>query len=109
MFAGAFALIIVPSLDLVIYKMAATTGNTIRGLRTCRSPSRVTRGKPIQGTRFVEGRRAGDDGIRRVLEMVCAGGANRLMLRRVLHQPFQFLQPLLQLRVLLFQLLNSVF
>jgi hypothetical protein len=28
--------------------------------------------KPIQGTPFVEGSRAGDDGIRRVLEMVCA-------------------------------------
>jgi hypothetical protein len=28
--------------------------------------------KPIQGTPFVEGSRGGDDGIRRVLEMVCA-------------------------------------
>jgi len=28
--------------------------------------------KPIQGTPFIEGSRAGDDGIRRVLEMVCA-------------------------------------
>ena len=28
--------------------------------------------KPIVGTPFVEGSRGGDDGIRRVLEMVCA-------------------------------------
>jgi hypothetical protein len=33
--------------------------------------------KPIQGTPFVEGSRAGDDGIRHVLEMVCAALAPR--------------------------------
>jgi hypothetical protein len=35
--AGGFALIIVPSLDLVIYKMGGNNGNTIRRSRMCRS------------------------------------------------------------------------
>jgi CubicO group peptidase (beta-lactamase class C family) len=46
--AGGFALIIVPSLDLVIYKMDGS--NTIRHSPTCRSPSRVTRA--MIGNRF---------------------------------------------------------
>jgi hypothetical protein len=35
--AGGFALIIMPSLDLVISKWAATTGHKIRRLTDCRS------------------------------------------------------------------------
>ena len=107
--AGGFALIIVPSLDLVIYKMGGNNGQyeptltdvpqpLLREFREGREggegsnknssstpsqPSSASRDilsgdhsrddwKPIQGTPFVEGSRGGDDGIRRVLEMVCA-------------------------------------
>jgi CubicO group peptidase (beta-lactamase class C family) len=107
--AGGFALIIVPSLDLVIYKMGGNNGQyeptltdvpqpLLRESREGREggegsnknssstpsqPSSASRDilsgdhsrddwKPIQGTPFVEGSRGGDDGIRRVLEMVCA-------------------------------------
>ena len=103
---GGFALIIVPSLDLVIYKMGGNNGQYDPTLTDVPQPelreSREGREdknrifssaplqlsptsryiffgdhsrddwKPIQGTPFVEGSRGGDDGIRRVLEMVCA-------------------------------------
>lgn len=73
--AGGFALLVVPSLDLVIYKMGGNNGQYDPTFTTIPQPepdhSRDD-WKPIQGTPFMEGSRAGDDGIRRVLEMVCA-------------------------------------
>ena len=73
--AGGFALIIVPSLDLVIYKMGGNNGQYDPNFTTIPQPEASTARddwKPIVGTPFVEGSRGGDDGIRRVLEMVCA-------------------------------------
>jgi hypothetical protein len=73
--ASGFALIIVPSLDLVIYKMGGNNGQYEPTLTDVPQPEPSHERddwKPIQGTPFVEGSRAGDDGIRRVLEMVCA-------------------------------------
>ena len=73
--AGGFALIIIPSLDLVIYKMGGNNGQydpTLTGLpQPVASPERDD-WKPIPRTPFHEGSMGGDDGIRRVLEMVCA-------------------------------------
>ena len=102
-------LVIVSSLDLVIYKMGGNNGQydpTLTGvpqpeLRSSRegseggearngnSPSHTSLPSPtsreilsgdrsrddwklIPSTPFIEGSRGGDDGIRRVLEMVCA-------------------------------------
>ncbi len=107
--AGGFALIIVPSLDLVIYKMGGNNGQydltftnisqpELRGSREgseggegrngksaalTSPPSSASRDilsgdhsrddwKPVPGAPFQEAIRAGDDGIRRVLEMVSA-------------------------------------
>ena len=73
--AGGFALIVVPSLDLVIYKMGGSNGQYDPNFATIPQPepsSARDDWKPIQGTPFIEGSRGGDDGIRRVLEMVSA-------------------------------------
>ncbi len=73
--AGGFALIIVPSLDLVIYKMGGNNGQydpALTGLSQPEPGHERDEWKPIVGTPFVEGSRAGDDGIRRVIEMVSA-------------------------------------
>lgn len=73
--SGGFALIVVPSLDLVIYKMGGNNGQYDPTLTDVPQPEPSHARddwKSIQGTPFVEGSRAGDDGIRRVLEMVCA-------------------------------------
>jgi hypothetical protein len=73
--AGGFALIIVPSLDLVIYKMGGNNGQydpTLTGLPQPESSHDRDDWKPIPRTPFHEGSMGGDDGIRRVLEMVCA-------------------------------------
>jgi len=73
--AGGFALVIVPSLDLVIYKMGGNNGQydpTLTGLPQPEPRHDRDDWKPIPGTPFQEGSRAGDDGIRRVLEMVSA-------------------------------------
>lgn len=73
--AGGFALIVVPSLDLVIYKMGGNNGQydpTLTGLPQPEASHERDDWKPIPGTPFQEGSRGGDDGIRRVLEMVCA-------------------------------------
>ncbi len=73
--AGGFALIIVPSLDLVIYKMGGNNGQYDPTLTDVPQPEPSQARddwKPIVGTPFIEGSRGGDDGIRRVLEMVCA-------------------------------------
>ncbi|MHB8523333.1 MAG: serine hydrolase domain-containing protein [Limisphaerales bacterium] len=73
--AGGFALIIVPSLDLVIYKMGGNNGQYDPALTRLPQPepdhSRDD-WKPIPRAPFHEGSLGGDDGIRRVLEMVCA-------------------------------------
>lgn len=73
--AGGFALIIVPSLDLVIYKMGGNHGQYDPALtRVPQPPGGTDRDdwKPLQGTPFQEPSNGGDGGIRRVLEMVCA-------------------------------------
>jgi hypothetical protein len=76
---GGFALIIVPSLDLVIYKMGGNNGQYDPTLTDVAQPEPSHERddwKPIQGTPFIEGRRGGDDGIRRLLgDGACGGGA----------------------------------
>lgn len=72
--AGGFGVFVVPSLDLVIYKMGGNNGQydpSLTGL-----PQDFTydgsrdNWKPIARTPFNEGSMGGDDGLRRVLEMV---------------------------------------
>ena len=73
--AGGFALMIVPSLDLVIYKMGGNNGQyepALTGIPQPEPDHSRDDWKPIPRTPFQEGSLAGDDGIRRVLEMVCA-------------------------------------
>ena len=73
--AGGFALIVVPSLDLVIYKMGGNNGQydpTLTGLPQPEPDHSRDDWKPIPRTPFHEGSLGGDDGIRRVVEMVCA-------------------------------------
>jgi CubicO group peptidase (beta-lactamase class C family) len=73
--AGGFALIVVPSLDLVIYKMGGHNGQyepSLTGLPQPEPGHERDDWKPIPRTPFNEGSLGGDDGIRRVLEMVCA-------------------------------------
>jgi len=74
--AGGFGLFVVPSLDLVIYKMGGNNGQYDPGLTGLPQPSDYdgSRDKwtPIPRTPFHEGSMGGDDGLRRVLEMVSA-------------------------------------
>jgi CubicO group peptidase (beta-lactamase class C family) len=73
--AGGFALMIVPSLDLVIYKMGGNSRQydpTLTGLPQPEPDLSREDWKPIARTPFHEGSMGGDDGIRRVLEMVSA-------------------------------------
>lgn len=73
--AGGFALIVVPSLDLVIYKMGGNNGQYDPAFTAIPQPEPSHARddwKPIPRTPFNEGSNGGDDGIRRVLEMVCA-------------------------------------
>ena len=77
--AGGFALMVVPSLDLVIYKIGGSNwqyGSESTGLPQADPSLERDNWKPIPTTIFNEGTRVGDDGIRRVLQMVC--GAVRL-------------------------------
>lgn len=65
-----------PSLDLVIYKLGGNNGQydpSLTGLPQP-APTDLSRDnwKPIPRTPFNEGSLGGDDGLRRVLEMVCA-------------------------------------
>ena len=74
--AGGFGLLIVPSLDLVIYKMGGNNGQydpALTGLPQPEPDRSRDDWKPIPRTPFHEGSLGGDDGLRRVLEMVCAG------------------------------------
>ena len=74
--AGGFGLIIVPSLDLVIYKMGGNNGQYDPTLTDVPQPKDVDTSrdtwKPFPRTPFHEGSLGGDDGLRRVLEMVVA-------------------------------------
>ena len=73
--AGGFALMIVPSLDLVIYKMGGNHGQyepALTGLPQPVPDHSRDGWRSIPRTPFNEGSLGGDDGIRRVLEMVCA-------------------------------------
>jgi CubicO group peptidase (beta-lactamase class C family) len=73
--AGGFALLVVPSLDLVIYKMGGHNGQydpTLTGLPQPEPSHERDDWKPIPRTPFHEGSLGGDDGIRRDLEMICA-------------------------------------
>lgn len=74
--AGGFGIFVVPSLDLVIYKLGGNNGQYDPTLT--RIPQDFPRDesrdnwKPIPRTPFNEGSMGGDDGLRRVLEMVSA-------------------------------------
>jgi CubicO group peptidase (beta-lactamase class C family) len=73
--AGGFGIFVVPSLDLVIYKMGGNNGQYEPALTGLPQPAADTSRddwKPIARTPFNEGSLGGDDGLRRVLEMVSA-------------------------------------
>jgi CubicO group peptidase (beta-lactamase class C family) len=74
--AGAFCLSVVPSLDLVLYKMGGQDGQykeELTGIpQTQKYDGSRDHWKPIPRTPFHDGSLGGDDGLRRVLEMVCA-------------------------------------
>lgn len=75
--AGGFGIFVVPSLDLVIYKMGGNDGQYAPELTGLPQPSwgldeSRKDWKPIPRTPFHEGSMGGDDGLRRVLEMVVA-------------------------------------
>lgn len=74
--AGGFGLLIVPSLDLVIYKLGGNNGQYDPTLTGLPQPAVVDTSrdswKPTPRSPFHEGSLGGDDGLRRVLEMVCA-------------------------------------
>jgi CubicO group peptidase (beta-lactamase class C family) len=74
--AGGFGIFIVPSLDLVIYKMGGNNGQydpALTGLpQDFKYDGSRDDWKPIPRTPFNEGSMGGDDGLRRVLEMVSA-------------------------------------
>ena len=73
--AGGFGIFIVPSLDLVIYKMGGPNGQYDPSFTNIPQPAPDTsrdNWKPISRTPFHEGSLGGDDGLRRVLEMVAA-------------------------------------
>jgi CubicO group peptidase (beta-lactamase class C family) len=74
--AGGLGIFIVPSLDLVIYKLGGNNGQYDPALTGLPQPSDVDTSrdnwKPIPGTPFSEGSMGGDDGLRRVLLLVSA-------------------------------------
>jgi CubicO group peptidase (beta-lactamase class C family) len=73
--AGGFGIFVVPSLDIVIYKMGGNNGQYDPALTGLPQPTPDTSRddwKPIARTPFNEGSLGGDDGLRRVLEMVTA-------------------------------------
>jgi CubicO group peptidase (beta-lactamase class C family) len=74
--AGGFGIFVVPSLDLVIYKLGGNNGQydpALTGLPQSFQPDTSRDNwKPIPRTPFNEGSMGGDDGLRRVLEMVSA-------------------------------------
>jgi CubicO group peptidase (beta-lactamase class C family) len=74
--AGGFGIFIVPSLDLVIYKMGGKDSQYDPALTGLPQPFKYDGSRdnwqPIPRTPFHEGSLGGDDGLRRVLEMVAA-------------------------------------
>lgn len=73
--AGGFGLLVVPSLDLVIYKLGGKTGQYDPALTGLPQPSPDTSRddwQPIPRAPYNEGSLGGDDGLRRVLEFVTA-------------------------------------
>jgi CubicO group peptidase (beta-lactamase class C family) len=74
--AGGFGIFIVPSLDLVIYKLGGNNGQYAPELTGIPQPfdydGSRDNWKPSPRTPFNEGSMGGDDGLRRVLEMVAA-------------------------------------
>jgi CubicO group peptidase (beta-lactamase class C family) len=73
--AGGFGIFVVPSLDLVIYKLGGNNGQYEPSLTGLPQPTPDTsrdNWKPIPRTPFNEGSMGGDDGLRRVLELVSA-------------------------------------
>ena len=74
--AGGFGIFIVPSLDLVIYKLGGSDGQynpDFTGIPDAfRYDGSREHWQPIPRSPFQEGSMGGDDGLRRVLEMVAA-------------------------------------
>ncbi len=73
--AGGFCLYIVPSLDLVIYKLGGNDNfykEEYTGIPQPKYDGSRDNWKPIPRTPFHDGTLGGDDGLRRVMEMVCA-------------------------------------
>ncbi len=72
--AGGFGLLVVPSLDLVIYKMGGKDGQYDPSLTGLPQPpfkdTSRENWQPIPRSGFNEGSLGGDDGLRRVLELV---------------------------------------
>ena len=73
--AGGFGIFVVPSLDLVIYKMGGKDNQYDPALTGIKGDFKYDGSRdnwqPIARTPFNEGSLGGDDGLRRVLEMVC--------------------------------------
>src|SRR5690349_18952687 len=74
--AGGFGIFVVPSLDLVIYKLGGRDNQYDPALTGLPQPFQYDGSRdnwrPIPRTPFNEGSMGGDDGLRRVLEMVSA-------------------------------------
>ncbi len=74
--AGGSAIYVVPSLDMVIYKMAGSTAQFEESLTGIPATYTVDHSrdnwKPRPHTQFEDGPIGGDDGVRRLLEMVVA-------------------------------------
>lgn len=73
--AGGFGLFVVPSLDVVIYKLGGSNGQYDPTLTEIPQPPQDAardEWKPLPGTPFFEGSQGGDDGLRHVLELVTA-------------------------------------
>ena len=76
--AGGFGLYVIPSLDMVIYKMSSLDQETYdpaaTGLPLTYTPDTSRDAwKPHPFNQFVDGPISGDVGVRRTLEMVVAG------------------------------------
>lgn len=74
--AGGFGIFVIPSLDMVIYKLGGNDGQYDPSLTGIPQPFNYDGSrdnwKPIPRTSFNEGSMGGDDGLRRVLELVSA-------------------------------------
>ena len=75
--AGGFGMFVIPSLDLVIYKLGGKDGQYDPAMTGLPQPAFTDHSRadwqPIPRTAFNEGSTSGDDGLRRVLELIsCA-------------------------------------